>query len=452
MRRRGAIVALSVASVVALAAVTWAIRAPRPVTRPPGDHVVPGKTNVVVAIGCTLRADQTTPYGGPGTTPFLARLAAEGTRFDETIANAPWTKAATTSIVTGQYAIDLAVNAPGRGDDQRLPDQAVTLAERFREAGYATVGGTANPNNNAVFGFDQGFDHYYEATGLWREDETKVPGGVVVDDVLAHLPADAPFYAQVLLVDAHFPYDAGNVAAAYWQPFSPTKRVAQYRAMLGNLDGAFERLWDGLAARGVAEDTLFVVIGDHGEGLYQPEHHGISHGFYLYPSTLHVPWIVRGPGVASGNVVRGLSQQLDLAPTLAGLFALPVVPDLEGSDRSALLAGPGDTGETRVFADTWFRDANRAAVYTPDRACLRDFGKPRKRPPKEPAFVTGCFDRKADPTMTTPIADDALMQELVDWRAAHEAARATFVTTHGEPVANTTDATREALKGLGYVE
>ncbi len=414
---------------------------------------MPGRTNVVVAIGCTLRADQTTPYGGPSTTPFLARLAAEGTRFDETLANAPWTKAATTSIVSGQYALDLAVNAPNRGDDQRLPDQAVTLAERFREAGYATVGGTANPNNNVVFGFEQGFDHYYEGTGLWREGENKVAGTVVIDDVLANLPADQPFYAQVLLVDAHFPYDAGDAAAAFWQPFSPTKRVAQYRAMLGNLDRAFEHLWDGLVARGVADDTVFVVIGDHGEGLYEPEHHGVSHGSYLYPSALHVPWLVRGPGVAPGNVVGGLSQQLDLSPTLGGLFGLPPAPGLEGRDLSALLTGGSrDTGETRVFADTWFRAANRAAVYTPTHACLRDFAPPRAPASKQPPFVTGCFDRVADPTMTTTIADDALMQELVDWRTEHEASRAAFVAAYGEPEATINDATSGALRGLGYVE
>ena len=355
---------LVLSTCAALALVAWALasrlRAP---ARPPTGAVVPGRTNVVVAIGCTIRADQTTPYGGPSTTPFLARLAAEGTRFDDTLANAPWTKAATTSIVSGRYALDLAVNAPDRADDQRLPDEAITLAERFRGAGYATIGGTANPNNNAIFGFDQGFDHYYEGTGLWRDEEKKVAGTVIVDDVLAHLPVDRPFYAQVLLVDAHIPYDAGPAADAPWLAFSPTTRVARYRATLGNLDAAFEHLWDGLVARGVADDTVFVVIGDHGEGLFLPEHHGIAHGFYLYPSTLHVPWIVRGPGIAVGHVVKGLSQQLDLAPTLAGLFGLSTEAGLEGHDHSPALAGGADpTRVTRVFADTWFRDANRAAV------------------------------------------------------------------------------------------
>ena len=443
MRSRGPVLALSLAAALALAVWGLTSRAPAP--------VVLGRTNVVVAIGCTFRADQTTPYGGPATTPFLAKLAAEGTRFDDTLANAPWTKAATTSIVTGQYALDLAVNAPGRTDDQRLPDEAVTLAERFHDAGYTTVGGTANPNNNAVFGFAQGFDHYVEGSGLWRDQEKKTAGAVIVDDVLAHLPADGPFYAQVLLVDAHFPYDAGDAVTA-WLPLSPTPRVARYRAMLGRLDAAFERLWDGLVARGVADDTVFIVIGDHGEGLHLPEHHGISHGLFLYPSTLHVPWIARGPGVAAGHVVTGLSQQVDLAPTLAGLFGLPIEPDLPGRDLSDRLAGGDGAGDARAFADTWFRDANRAAVYTTDRACQREFGDPREPKPTEPPFPTACFDRVTDPDRLRPIVDDALMQELIDWRADHEALRAAFVSEHGEPLGDVGDATKGALKGLGYVE
>jgi arylsulfatase A-like enzyme len=278
-----------------------------PVLRPPLTPVIPGRTNVVVMIGCTFRSDQVGAYGGPrGATPFLDEMAAEGTRFSATIAQAPWTKAGTTSIVTGDYALVLGVNHPGVGaDDQRVPEVATTLAERFKAAGYATIGGTANPNANALFGFSQGFDSYYEASGLWRDEEVKVPGDRVVDEVLSHVPADGPFYAQVLLVDAHGPYTAGKAWYA-WAPFS-SGRVAQYRAQLHRLDAAFEHLVDGLAAQGHSiDDTVFVAIGDHGEGLYTPEHHGKAHGFYLYPSAVHVPWLMRGPGVARGHVIDGV--------------------------------------------------------------------------------------------------------------------------------------------------
>ena len=460
-RRRGALFA---AVALAAGAVVWAVLPPRPAAlRPPLTPVVPGETNVVVMIGCTFREDQVGAYGGPrGATPFLDSFAREGTRFADTIAQAPWTKAGTTSIITGDYAISLGVNHPGIGpDDQRIPDAATTLAERFADRGYTTVGGTANPNANAVFGFDQGFDSYYEATGLWRKSEVKVPGEAVVDEVLSRLPAAGPFYAQVLLVDAHTPYAPG-LAWWRWWPFSPTTAVAQYRSQLQILDAAFEHLAAGLAARGHDErDTVFVVIGDHGEGLYTPEHHGKAHGFYLYPTAVHVPWLMRGPGIARGHVIEGLSQQIDLAPTLAGLLDLSAT-DGPGHDLSALVDGSSaETGETRAFVDTWFRSANRAAVYTPDRMCQRDFDpiasvhreiRAKRRDRVAPPFPTACFDWRTDPDATVPVRDDALDRELQDWRAGRETDRAAFIAAHGDTRAPIDDATREALRGLGYVE
>lgn len=464
-RRAGVVFGLvGVAALAYAVAAAYTALPPRaPVLRPPATPVIPGQTSVVVLIGCTFRADQVGAYGGPrGATPFLDEMAAEGTRFAQTIAQAPWTKAGVTSIVTGHYAMALGVNHPGVGDDdQRVPDVAITLAERFRDAGYATIGGTANPNANALFGFGQGFDSYHEATGLWREAEIKVPGAQVADEVLARVPASGPFYAQVLLVDAHGPYTAGNAWLA-WAPFS-SARIARYRAQLSELDAAFQHLVDGFAAKGhTADNTVFVVIGDHGEGLLTPEHHGKAHGFYLYPTAVHVPWLMRGPGVARGHVVTGLSAQVDLTPTLTGLLGLAPPVDLPGRDRSALLAGAvGETGETRVFTDTWFRSASRAAVYSPERMCQHDFDpiasasrekKATKRNRIAPSFPTACFDLRADPDATDPQADPLLMQELIDWRADRERERAEFVAAHGVDRAPIDDATREALRGLGYVE
>lgn len=458
MTRRTTLVGLGgVAAIAVLAVGAGLFRGPS--VRVDADRPFrPGQTSVVVLIGCTLRADQTTPYGGPGTTPFLDALAAEGTRFDETIANAPWTKAGSTALWTGQHAISLAVNLPGRGhDDQRLPDEAVTLAERFRAAGYATVGATANPNTNGVFGFDQGFDAYHEATGLWRHGEVKVPGRQVVDEWLRDVPRDRPFYGQVMLTDAHFPYNAGWAWWA-WRLGAPTPRIAQYRAMLSRLDDAFQYAHDALAARGQADDTVFVVIADHGEGLYSPRHHGKSHGFYLYPSAVHVPWLVAGPGVARGHVVTGLTQQVDLAPTLTALIGAPPVPGDVGEDRTAALRGDTSRSETaQVYVDTWFRDADRAAVYTPDRMCQRDYADPtpvRSRPSDEeyPDFATACFDRAADPDMTQPIDDPGLAGELDAWRAARLDERRAFVAQHGEPRSRPDADLHKALEGLGYIE
>ena len=64
-------------------------------------------------------------------------------------------------LLTGQFAASLGMVEPGPTHSARvLPAEATTLAEHLRAAGFFTVGLTANPNLNRVFGFDQGFDIY----------------------------------------------------------------------------------------------------------------------------------------------------------------------------------------------------------------------------------------------------------------------------------------------------
>ena len=84
----------------------------------------------------TIRPDHLGVYGyGRDTTPTLARLAIGGTRFDDTMAQATWTKVSTPSILTSLYPLSHTVtDVP-----DRLPSSATTLAEIYRAAGHATL-------------------------------------------------------------------------------------------------------------------------------------------------------------------------------------------------------------------------------------------------------------------------------------------------------------------------
>ena len=74
-------------------------------SRPPAAAADARATNVVLVIGCTARANQTTPYGAPThVSPFLDALAREGTRFAFAIAQAPWTRPAVTTLLTSRHA------------------------------------------------------------------------------------------------------------------------------------------------------------------------------------------------------------------------------------------------------------------------------------------------------------------------------------------------------------
>lgn len=413
----------------------------------------PGAPNLVLVIGCTLRKDQTSVYGGPAvTTPFLQQLADQGTHLADLVNAAPWTRAASTAILTGHHPISLGMVDPGPArSEHRLPEQVVTLAEHLQAHGWATAGLTTNPNLNAIYGFDQGFDAYRQLEHLWRQRNIKVPGALAVPwavELLDALEPGRPVFLQVVLVDAHLPFKApAHLMAEVADPDVPPL-VVEYRAVLRRLDAAVAQLADTLAQRGLTEDnTVFVVVNDHGEGLDWPEHHGRSHGRYLAPSAVGGVAVLRGPGVAVGHTVEGLASQIDLLPTLSGLLGLPA-PEGPGHDLSALIRGAQQpTPHDAVYADTWFRDVDRAAVYTEDRACQLEF-RPAK-PGSGAGFVSGCFDRRADPAHARPLDDAVLLDQLRGWRAerALEAA-AVGASERVEPSASV----NQQLEALGYLE
>ena len=247
----------------------------------------------------------------------------------------------------------------------------------------------------------------------------------------------------------------------FWERGLP-ERVVGYRAMLRTWDSTLERLHDGLERRGYDEsNTVFVVVADHGEGLSWPWHHGQGHGNFLYPSAVHVPWIVRGPGVARGHEVSGLSGQIDVLPTVLGLLGLPDEAEGDGLDLSAQLTGDeARVDRKRIFVDTWFRHSSRAAVYTEDRFCQMDFDPASterhlkkfeaRKSKKVPHFVDGCCDYADDPECgELTRSDPALLSALGPWRQLREIEARAFGS--GDE-AEVDEATQEQLRELGYLD
>jgi arylsulfatase A-like enzyme len=116
--------------------------------------------NVVLIIIDTLRQDKLSAYGFPEeTSPEIDRMAEQGVRFDRVIAQSSWTRPSIGSMLTSQYPRTLGIY---KEMDEVLPDDFVTIAEALKEAGYTTIGATANANINTSFNFQQGFDHYRE--------------------------------------------------------------------------------------------------------------------------------------------------------------------------------------------------------------------------------------------------------------------------------------------------
>jgi arylsulfatase A-like enzyme len=92
-------------------------------------------------------------------------MARQGVRFDSVIAQSSWTRPSIGSMLTSQYPRTLGIY---KEKDEVLPHDAVTLAEVLKEAGYTTIGATANANINSSFNFQQGFDHYIDSNVLYH--------------------------------------------------------------------------------------------------------------------------------------------------------------------------------------------------------------------------------------------------------------------------------------------
>lgn len=260
-------------------------------------------TSVVLVVACTLRKDRVEPWGtGRPTAPFLSALARHGVLFERTIVQAPWTRPSIGSLLTSRQPAVLRLDDPDlRAFSNRvLPEDETLLSEALAGRGYHTIGVSANPNVSTIFGFHQGFAVFREPESLWRREGsiTLPPATDLVEQVLADVaqaPQDRPVFVQLVTVDTHAPRSPDSAAAAALRD-SPLpdglsredrRRLAEYDASVRTLDGALAHLF--LELRKHRPNLLFVLVGDHGEGLSLPEHHGMAHGNFLYTSSIDVP-------------------------------------------------------------------------------------------------------------------------------------------------------------------
>lgn len=301
-----------------------------------GRPAVPPAHLLLVSID-TLRADHVGCYGRAGAqTPHLDSLCSEGVVFDSAFAPAPVTLASHASMMTGLYPASHGLYTNGSG---RLAPEFRTLAEalrpRLKRAG-AVVGSVVL---DARFGLDQGFDDYDDRMppaplGRYltqRERPAESVAAAASAWIRAH--SGEPFFLWVHFYDPHAPYDP---------PPTWKQRLADpYDGEIAAVDEALGQVLQTLRDTGVAEQTLIVVAGDHGEDL--GEHGEPTHGVFLYDSTLRVPLIFRHPAtLPRGRRVPGVVRLVDLMPTLLELLGQPLGTGLQGQSLAPLLRGEKD--------------------------------------------------------------------------------------------------------------
>lgn len=307
------------------------------------------RPNVLVIALDTLRADRMSLYGYERpTTPELEAFAATALTFDRAITPCSWTRTAFASYFTG-------LNPGAHGAENRysqLAEHHVTLAERFKDEGWRTAAFYANGNIAADFGFDQGFDLYDSPPlnagypGGQRMIDAASMTGRAVEWLRTERPAEDPWFLFLLYIDPHDPYlphpehEFGEERATVELNGSrrllreldkgdktthvdELKRIIQnlYDGEVAYLDRHVGLLLDELTAQGLDEDTVVIVLADHGEGLW--DHGYRAHGRQIYQEQIHSPLIVRWPGrTEPGAREPRPVPVLDVFGTLADAFDL----------------------------------------------------------------------------------------------------------------------------------
>ena len=298
------------------------------------------RPNVLLVCLDTFRADHLGFLGYEReTAPFLARLAGEGTVFEAGCSTSSWTAPATASLLTGLYPRRHGVVQGFMAQlhqvkkEQRLAFTAIardttTLPERLRRAGYTTLGLSTNINVGTEIGFDRGFDRLETHDG-WPAGRARTEAAGWREE----LDGGEPWFLYLHLNDAHVPY----ARHADWfrragSGLEIDRDRARYDSELGYLDAELWRLFEEL---GVGDDTLVVIVADHGEEFL--EHGGVEHKFSLYREVNQSLFLVRAPGLGVRAQRVGFPVSLvDVAPTVLELAGLDA-PDADGRSLAGVL-------------------------------------------------------------------------------------------------------------------
>ncbi|MDC1142009.1 sulfatase [Planctomycetota bacterium] len=275
---------------------------------------------VVISID-TLRADYLGCYGkAEANTPNMDALAKDGVVFEQHFSSYPLTLPAHLTQLTGVSSLGHRVR-----DNlfHRLPQGLTTLPESLKEHGFRTGAFVSAHTMKSGSGLERGFD-IYDDEGVRKLE----PGKLTVSerkadatlktaaDWIASTGGDRAF-AYIHLFDPHAPYQPQSVAGTTMQ----NSDAERYAGEISYVDQQIGVFLDRLRKIEMLEDTLVVITSDHGEGLGQ--HDELTHGYYCYDTTTHVPLIIRGGGdIKAGTRVPSIVRNYDLAPTLIDLMGV----------------------------------------------------------------------------------------------------------------------------------
>lgn len=476
----------------------------------PADRVVEPARRAAAAVAaprlvllyapCTVSTDTLGPYNpAVGYTPALSAFARDAVVFRRHQGEAGRSAVDYAALFTGTQAMRHRVFS----NMDRLPDDAYTIAEAFRDAGYDTHFWAAHPFASKGLNFAQGVDksqvydgnsgmanrHYAERPFL-RADDPRFRA------ILDRLRRDPTYKAFVLtnFSVTHSPYlpqyrttfcttfpqqctglseedftrfaeiwrrsivplslypgpDAAHMSEADYATMTRVVEVL-YRSNFLYLDSAFGAVVEAIRAAGLFDSSVIAFTADHGEVLYRPTARmAWSHGFQLAPEVLHLPLLISAPGLAPGSY-EGVSRSIDVLPTLLGLAGIPL--STTNPPMGVDLLDAGTPTPLLAFSHSALNHpiGDRRPNAEDMLVGVREFDTIyRHDPTRNDELRFAVADWSVDPTLLSPQAEQSpLFEELMAYKAALVRA---YNGEDGEPVPQATlsPAEIERLRQLGY--
>ncbi|MFH1689168.1 MAG: sulfatase [Candidatus Eisenbacteria bacterium] len=439
--------------------------------------------NIVVIVMDTARQDRLSCYGYEReTSPRLTRLAESATVYLNAYSTSSWTAPGHASLFTGLHSVSHGVTQ----ENWNMSEDLITFAEVLAERGYRTVGVVENPMLVSDRGYAQGFSEYYESwhTGSWGRS------GRAVDDFPKALDGGAPgqpFLIFVNLIAPHSPYNSSRqfrdsfvtrpeirVDRNFWREYYTGRRSFSqdelqhlnelYDAELLYTDHLVGEMIDELVARNLWDDTVLMVTSDHGENI--GDHAHMDHVFTLFETTTKIPLIVHQPELFPAGLTKDVPVQLtDVFPTVLEIAGVDI-DDFPSHGYSLLgMAVPEDR---EVFAE-YYHPTQVLSCYGKEELRQSPLLKPYMRRIRsitrgDMKFIWGSderhelYDLAHDPgELINLIESEAhagarhdMEVRLTAW--FQELERDREDEPHEDDSEKLDEATKEALRSLGYLE
>jgi len=319
-------------------------------------HEKPALNLVLITID-TLRADHVGCYGYKQIkTPNIDGLAADGVRFERAFTPVPVTLPSHSAMLTGTYPM---LSGMHDFSGNKLSPQQPTLAAVLKQAGYTTGAVIGAAVLDSRFGLNQGFDFYYDHFDFSRLEEANLeemerPGNIVADVTLDWLGKNyqKKFFLWMHLYDPHYPYRPP-------EPYSREYAAQPYDGEIAFADEQVGRLLRFLKEKGLYQNTMIVLTGDHGESL--GEHGEKTHGFFIYNATMRVPMIIRLPGksavqIPAKNKIQTVADPVstvDLMPTMLSAAGIEVPAQVQGTSLLSVLEGKPSDHDRNLYGETF---------------------------------------------------------------------------------------------------